>query len=570
MEKKHLFKKGNEETSTSIAIPKKKKKVWVIVLIIIVVVVAVIGTAVKNMTSQIETASNAVEIEPVEKRDLSDSVSLKGTIAGTSKTNVMSLAAAEITAVNVQVGDIVNAGDPLVSLDRDDIEKQIAELKTNINNADALAKNDTSQKQESLEQAKEDKSTTLAKASGSVSRAQENYNELVKKKEDCQTKLDNKNKEVNNADSQKTDATKAMDDALSSLNDAQNALNQYVSEHPETAQTPDEQSQALQQKVTELTADYNKKQSDYNDIATKYANLKAEADALSSELDGYTQSIKTAKESVDDAEVSYSDAQTSTNRSVEAAQNTLDMQKYQTSSTSDLKDQLEQLEKQLADCTLSAPISGVVTAVNVSVGDKNTAGATMITIEDTSSLKVIVNVDEADILKLEEGMPATVTTDATGEEEINGTVTRVVRVKNQSTNTNSTDTNTSTGYSAEITIDNTELLVGMSAKAKIIIKDRGTQLAVPYDLIQYDDNGAAYVLVAQQNEDGTATAVRKNINVGEEVDYYTEVTGGDLKEGDMLIYDYTGSVAEGQIFSPDQTYSNQQFDTDSAMSTEAE
>ena len=167
-------------------------------------------------------------------------------------------------------------------------------------------------------------------------------------------------------------------------------------------------------------------------------------------------------------------------------------------------------------------------------------------------------------------MPATVTTDATGEEEINGTVTRVVRVKNQSTNTNSTDTNTSTGYSAEITIDNTELLVGMSAKAKIIIKDRGTQLAVPYDLIQYDDNGAAYVLVAQQNEDGTATAVRKNINVGEEVDYYTEVTGGDLKEGDMLIYDYTGSVAEGQIFSPDQTYSNQQFDTDSAMSTEAE
>ena len=54
----------------------------------------------------------------------------------------------------------------------------------------------------------------------------------------------------------------------------------------------------------------------------------------------------------------------------------------------DLKDQLEQLQKQLADCTLSAPIGGVVTAVNVSVGDKNTAGTTMITIEDTSSLKV--------------------------------------------------------------------------------------------------------------------------------------------------------------------------------------
>ena len=89
------------------------------------------------MTSQIETAANTVEVEPVEKRDLSDSVSLKGTIAGQSKTNVMSLAAAEITAVNVQVGDIVKEGDPLVTLDQKDIEKQIAELKTNINNANA-------------------------------------------------------------------------------------------------------------------------------------------------------------------------------------------------------------------------------------------------------------------------------------------------------------------------------------------------------------------------------------------------------------------------------------------------
>ena len=245
-------------------------------------------------------------------------------------------------------------------------------------------------------------------------------------------------------------------------------------------------------------------------------------------LDVFKSSLETAQNALDSANDNYASVLKNTDRSVASAQNTVDMQKYQTSTTRDLKDQLEQLQKQLADCTLSAPIGGVVTAVNVSVGDKNTAGTTMITIEDTSSLKVIVNVEEADILKIQEGMPATVSTDATGDEEIKGTVTRVVRVKNQSTNTNGTDTNTSSGYSAEITIDNTELLVGMSAKAKIVIKDRGTQLAVPYDLIRQDDNGDSYVLVAEANEDGTATAVRKNIKVGEEVDYYTEVTGGDL------------------------------------------
>ena len=574
-EKKHFFHKKEKKTEVA-EVPKKKKKVWLIVLIIAAIVIVLIGSAVKNMTSQIETAANMVEVEPVEKRDLSDSVSLKGTIAGQSKTNVMSLAAAEITAVNVQVGDIVKEGDPLVTLDQKDIEKQIAELKTNINNANAIAANDAVQKQESLNQAKQDQATTLAKATDSVNKAQAGYDELVKKRDDCQTKLNNKKNEVSSAENAQNNAKIEVEAAQSAVYAAQDALSSYQSSGQNTSQpapggtassTVDTKLAELQQNVENANRNLSAKQSAYSEAASKYTSVKAEADSLQAELDAYPDQLKSAEEAVNTAKSSYSDAETSTNRSVSTAQNTVDMQKYQTSTTRDLKDQLEQLQKQLADCTLSAPIGGVVTAVNVSVGDKNTAGTTMITIEDTSSLKVIVNVEEADILKIQEGMPATVSTE---DEEIKGTVTRVVRVKNQSTNTNGTDTNTSSGYSAEITIDNTELLVGMSAKAKIVIKDRGTQLAVPYDLIRQDDNGDSYVLVAEANEDGTATAVRKNIKVGEEVDYYTEVTGGDLKEGDQLIYDNTFSVTEGQVFTPEQIYSNQALDTEGMMSTEAE
>ena len=577
-EKKHFFHKKEKKAEVA-EVPKKKKKVWLIVLIIAAIVIVLIGSAVKNMTSQIETAANMVEVEPVEKRDLSDSVSLKGTIAGQSKTNVMSLAAAEITAVNVQVGDIVKEGDPLVTLDQKDIEKQIAELKTNINNANAIAANDAVQKQESLNQAKQDQATTLAKATDSVNKAQAGYDELVKKRDDCQTKLNNKKNEVSSAENAQNNAKKEVEAAQSAVYAAQDALSSYQSSGQNTSQpapggtassTVDTKLAELQQNVENANRNLSAKQSAYSEAASKYTSVKAEADSLQAELDAYPDQLKSAEEAVNTAKSSYSDAETSTNRSVSTAQNAVDMQKYQASTTTESKDQLEQLQKQLADCTLSAPISGVVTAVNVSVGDKNTAGTTMITIEDTSSLKVIVNVEEADILKIQEGMPATVSTDATGDEEIKGTVTRVVRVKNQSTNTNGTDTNTSSGYSAEITIDNTELLVGMSAKAKIVIKDRGTQLAVPYDLIRQDDNGDSYVLVAEANEDGTATAVRKNIKVGEEVDYYTEVTGGDLKEGDQLIYDNTFSVTEGQVFTPKQIYSNQALDTEGMMSTEAE
>ena len=86
-----------------------------------------------------------------------------------------------------------------MTLDQNDIEKQIAELKTNISNANAIAANDAAQKQESLNEAKQDQATTLAKATDSVNKAQASYDELVKKRDDCQTKLNNKKNELNTA-----------------------------------------------------------------------------------------------------------------------------------------------------------------------------------------------------------------------------------------------------------------------------------------------------------------------------------------------------------------------------------
>ena len=102
----------------------------------------------------------------------------------------------------------------------------------------------------------------------------------------------------------------------------------------------------------------------------------------------------------------------------------------------------------------------------------------------------------------------------------------------------------SSGYSVEIALDNTSLLIGMEVRAKVMLKEKSGVLAVPYDLVQYDESGNAYVLVAEGNSDGTAKAVRKDVEIGEEVDYYIEITGGELKEGDQLIYDYTYSIAE--------------------------
>ena len=244
-----------------------------------------------------------------------------------------------------------------------------------------------------------------------------------------------------------------------------------------------------------------------------------------------------------------------------------ELNKYKDTDTTS-KDTLSNLKEQLADCEITAPCGGVVTAVNSKVGDINAEKNVLLTIEDTSSLKMVATVQEADVLKLQEGMEATVTADATGDEQIKGTVTRVVRVKSQGTTGSDGSTTSAGGYSIEIALDNQELLIGMAVKAKVMIQAKGEVLAVPYDLIQYDDNGQAYVLVAEADENGSATAVRRNITVGDEVDYYTEVTGGDLAEGDMLIYDTTFSIAEGQTFTPEQMYSEQDMGLTDGTGTE--
>ena len=81
-------KQKNEQNAGAIAAkPKKKKKVLIVVLVIVAVLVVWIGISIHNATKQVAMAVNTVEVEPVQKRDLSDTISVKGTVAGASSTN---------------------------------------------------------------------------------------------------------------------------------------------------------------------------------------------------------------------------------------------------------------------------------------------------------------------------------------------------------------------------------------------------------------------------------------------------------------------------------------------------
>lgn len=443
-----------------------------ILLVVIVLIVAIVLKACSGANGA--ASFEGYGLVPVEIQNLSDEISLKGTVSGESSTHVVSVASAKVLEVNVQVGDEVTAGETLVKLDDSEIKSDIALLSTEVANTSALNENATNEKIKSLNETIEDQEVAMKKAKKAYDQADEN----VKK------------------------AKRDLDKATLDL--------------------------------------YQAWTGDPSGAAFKAA---AEARVLAED------NLKSANSALEDAFQSYLDAGKAESRKLESAQNAVDMQKYQSDSTLDMKKSLKKLNSQLKECVLNAPCSGVVTAVNVAVGDSYSAGSTMIIIENTDSMKIVVGVNEKDILKLEEGMKASVTTDATADKVYEGEITRVVRVKNQSTKKEDSADNSNATYSAEITLKDADLLVGMTAKARITLTERGEVLAIPYDLVRYDDDGTAYVLVADMKGEDKAKTVRRNVELGQEVNYYIEVVGGELKEGDMLVCDYMAELEDGQEIS---------------------
>lgn len=93
---------------------------------------------------------------------------------------------------------------------------------------------------------------------------------------------------------------------------------------------------------------------------------------------------------------------------------------------------VQRAEAQLAEAQLAlertrlyAPISGVVTAVNVERGDTVSTGTVVVTISDLSQLWLTAPVHEVDVAQLTSGMTATVTLDALPELEIPATVEQI-------------------------------------------------------------------------------------------------------------------------------------------------
>ena len=180
--------------------------------------------------------------------------------------------------------------------------------------------------------------------------------------------------------------------------------------------------------------------------------------------------------------------------------------------------------KALADMSLMVPSDGIVSLVNVQVGSVVSPALPAVQITNISPLHVVVQVDEVDIHKIREGLPAKVKVDALPGIELPATIETIALV--------GTNDNGIINYDVKVRLDATDPRVraGMTAEAAVVVDQKSNVLTVPNEYIRLDrQRDKAYVNVVDKNGHLQETEV----TLGLQGDDASEVVGG-IQKGDIL------------------------------------
>ena len=512
-----------------------KKALIAVVLILAIAVAGLWYFRLRRPTMPVAVQGGSyVRTVTLQKGTLDDSISASGTVESSDVSNVTTDLKYTVKTVDVQVGDVVEAGDVICTLDTESLEKSIEKAKETL--ADSMA-----QAEKAYQKAQE----SLAEAQTNTSEAKTEMDEAESAKSDAWSAYDSARSKVSSFQTEADNAAAQEESALSALNDAM-----AVAAEKQTAYN-DAYGAWKTESDRQLAADYQPADGD----AEKLAGLQTAMEEAQAQLEAATaaqtsaeaaykqaseqsqakqQALNEAQNTVgltglqtayQQAQSAYEQAQTAYEQAVknqETAQETCDdaLESYNKSSESD---ELTDLQEQLEQCTLTAETSGKVTAVNATVGSMIDGAAA--TIQNTDSLKVAITIPEYDIERVQVGMTARITSDVT-DKEVSGTLSQI-------SPTATGGGSSSSSFAAEVTIDDADsgLLIGTNAKVEIILSTTADVFTVPLDAIGENEAGESVIYVQTGEEDGEPVFEEMAVTVGEQNDYYAQISGAELEEG---------------------------------------
>jgi len=231
-----------------------------------------------------------------------------------------------------------------------------------------------------------------------------------------------------------------------------------------------------------------------------------------------------------------------------------------------LREHLANLQTQLRDTVITAPISGVVIKKSVEVGELVASaisgfaqGTELVTIADLPQLVVRVRLNEVDVARVYVGQPAEVRVDAVPEKVFRGVVSKIAPAALDRLLARSVNPAAGQGevawFDVEIKLNEThpDMKLGMSANVDIVAKKLTRTLTIPLDAIVEED-GTRYALlvtdpkIAQQVRkafmagrldelvipEGKVPTKKVRIRIGLKNEAKAQLISG-LKEGDVLL-----------------------------------
>ena len=479
----------------SILKPTKKKVIVVVIVLIVLICGIYYFNAVKQ--AQAAMAEPTYNTATVEKKDLKKEVSVNGTIGSVNKQTVESeLANLEVTQVNVKVGDVVKAGDVICTFDNSDLQKK-------------------------LENAQKTANLTAQKSQQGISDAQTSYNNAVA----------DKNTNASRNAQAVTDTYNGWQTAIAERDGANIAYQQAQTERTNAENAYRTALQAAGAANTDpATADGSICQAEHD----AWALAVEKENTTNATLSTAQAKVVTTEAAYKDAVQKQQDSAVTDDRTVAQQNAALGSAKLdaQAANTGETADTIDELQKQIDDCTIVAPIDGTITSLQVEAG-KIYKGGEIAVIQDENNLLVNATVDQYTISDITEGMTTIIKTDTTGDLEMQGTLSFISPVPKSTIDSNG-KTTISTDYEIEATFkdQNERLRLGMNAKTSILISEAKNVLSVPGSCIQTDGDRKFITVLVDET-----TGETKDIDVttGLETDYDVEIKGKDLKEGMQVI-----------------------------------
>ena len=185
------------------------------------------------------------------------------------------------------------------------------------------------------------------------------------------------------------------------------------------------------------------------------------------------------------------------------------------------KTQLEMAREKQEALAIAAPCSGRVVSIDVEKGDNVEDGAKLITLVSDEGMRMVMAIDELDIIHVKPGQEVRMVLDALEDVELTGTVEKIAPLGNTETAV--------TTYDVYVTLTgdvDSRVLGGMNVIGEIVIDEADDALLIPTDALRRNETG--WCVTMDNGEERT-------IEIGLMTDDMTHVLSG-LAEGEIIQY----------------------------------